>query len=82
MKIKLFNVFDLTFCKFLIVGIANTIFGTSIMFIFYNVFDFSYWYSSMANYIFGSILSYFLNKYLRFEINIQWVELFPALLLI
>ncbi len=58
---------DKTFWKFIMVGVANTIFGTSIMFIFYNVFHFSYWVSSASNYIFGSILSYFLNKYFTFQ---------------
>jgi len=59
--------FDKTFWKFILVGIANTIFGTGIMFVFYNVFHFSYWVSSASNYIFGSILSYFLNKYFTFK---------------
>jgi len=34
---------------------------------FYNVFHLSYWLSSAANYFFGSILSYFLNKYYTFQ---------------
>lgn len=49
------------------VGIANTLFGTGIMFLFYNVFHLGYWVSSASNYIFGSILSYFLNKYFTFQ---------------
>jgi len=47
--------------------VANTLFGTGIMFVFYNIFHFSYWVSSASNYIFGSILSYFLNKYFTFK---------------
>ncbi len=58
---------DKTFWKFILVGVANTLFGTAIMFIFYNVFGLSYWISSASNYIFGSILSYFLNKYFTFQ---------------
>lgn len=58
---------DKTFLKFIIVGVINTIFGTTIMFVFYNVFHLSYWLSSASNYFFGSILSYFLNKYFTFE---------------
>ncbi len=58
---------DRTFLKFILVGVANTLFGTAVMFIFYNVFHFSYWVSSASNYIFGSILSYFLNKYFTFQ---------------
>lgn len=37
------------------------------MFVFYNVFGLSYWLSSASNYFFGSILSYFLNKYFTFQ---------------
>lgn len=58
---------DKTFLKFILVGIINTLFGTAIMFSFYNIFHFNYWISSGANYFFGSILSYFLNKYFTFE---------------
>ena len=53
--------------KFVMVGIVNTIVGTTIMFVFYNVFHLSYWVSSASNYFFGSILSYFLNKYYTFQ---------------
>ncbi|MBR1770204.1 MAG: GtrA family protein [Bacteroidales bacterium] len=59
--------FDKTFLKFLIVGVINTVFGTAIMFVAYNVFNLSYWFSSFANYFLGSILSYFLNKYYTFR---------------
>lgn len=53
--------------RFIIVGVINTLFGTAIMFIFYNVFHLSYWVSSASNYFFGSILSYFLNKNFTFK---------------
>ncbi len=59
--------FDETFWKFILVGIVNTLFGTGIMFLFYNVFALNYWVSSASNYIFGSILSYFLNKHFTFR---------------
>ena len=59
--------FDKTFGKFIIVGIINSIFGTAVMFAFYNLLHFDYWISSAANYFFGSILSYFLNKYFTFQ---------------
>ncbi len=58
---------DKTFWKFAAVGVANTLFGTAIMFLFYNVFHLSYWVSSASNYVLGSILSYFLNKYFTFQ---------------
>lgn len=66
---KLKKFFDVTMLKFILVGIANTIFGMGIMFLFYNFFHFNYWISSASNYIFGSILSYFLNKYFTFQNN-------------
>ena len=53
------------------VGIVNTIFGTTIMFVLYNVFHQSYWVSSAANYFFGSILSYFLNNFFTFKYK-EW----------
>lgn len=52
--------------KFLIVGVVNTLFGAAIMFGLYNLVGCSYWLSSAANYFFGSILSFFLNKSFTF----------------
>ncbi len=53
--------------KFVIVGIINTIVGTSVMFLLYNLAGVNYWISSASNYIVGSIVSYFLNKYFTFK---------------
>lgn len=61
------NKLDLTPIKFILVGIVNTIVGTSVMFIMYNLFHFNYWISSAANYVVGSIVSYFLNKNFTFQ---------------
>lgn len=58
---------DRTFWKFILVGIINTLVGTSVMFICYNAIHLSYWVSSAMNYIIGSIVSYFLNKYFTFQ---------------
>lgn len=58
---------DKTFIKFVIVGVINTAVGTGVMFAMYNIFHFSYWISTAANYIAGSIISYFLNKYFTFK---------------
>ena len=58
---------DGTFIRFAMVGVVNTIFGTLIMLLLYNVFHLNYWISSASNYIFGSILSYFLNKRFTFR---------------
>ena len=72
MKEKLRSLFDIKMLKFLLVGIVNTLFGTTLMFVLYNCWltkygDLGYWISSGANYFFGSILSYFLNKYFTFK---------------
>ena len=67
MKELIKKFFDKTFWKFILVGVANTLFGTAIMFVFYNVFGLSYWISSASNYVFGSILSYFLNRLFTFR---------------
>lgn len=53
--------------KFLLVGAINTLFGTSIMFLSYNLLHLDYWISSALNYILASILSYFLNKNFTFQ---------------
>ncbi len=58
---------DKTFFRFLLVGAVNTLFGTAVMFVFYNCLHLSYWVSSASNYFFGSILSYFLNRYFTFQ---------------
>ena len=64
---KIKNKFDITFVKFILVGIVNTVVGTAVMFIAYNAFHLSYWISSAANYVVGSVCSYFLNKYFTFQ---------------
>ena len=62
---------DQKLLKFLLVGVANTLFGTAIMFSMYNFLHCNYYLSSFCNYFFGSILSYFLNKYFTFEYKKQ-----------
>ena len=59
--------FDIKFLKFVLVGIINTIFGTAIMFLLYNLANFGYWGSSAVSYILASILSFFLNKNFTFR---------------
>ena len=69
MKIKdlASKLYHSTLIRFGLVGVANTLVGAAIMFVLYNVFGVSYWISSACNYIFGSILSYVLNKYFTFR---------------
>lgn len=63
-----------TAIKFIIVGIINTIIGTTVMYVAYLLFellkvnnDVNYWISSALNYIIGSIVSYYLNKNFTFK---------------
>lgn len=58
---------DKTVIKFLLVGIFNTLVGGGTMFLLYNLAHCSYWFSSAANYVIGSIISFFLNKYFTFQ---------------
>lgn len=61
------TLFDIKTIKFIIVGLINTLVGTAIMFLLYNIFSCSYWVSSSTNYIVTSILSYVLNKHFTFN---------------
>lgn len=70
---KIKGLFDATLWKFLLVGVANTLVGTAVMFGLYNLAglyrwgEAGYWISSAANYVVGSVLSYFLNRYFTFQ---------------
>ncbi len=61
------KLFDKTVIKFLIVGVINTLVGTGVMFLLYNLAHLPYWPSVCANYLCGGIVSYFLNKYFTFQ---------------
>ena len=64
---KLRGLFDASMLKFLLVGVLNTLVGSGIMFLLYNLADAPYWMSVCANYIVGGVVSYFLNKYFTFQ---------------
>jgi putative flippase GtrA len=59
--------FDIKFWKFILVGIVNTLVGNGLQFLFFNLFHWNEWISSLLGYIIGSIMSYFLNKYFTFK---------------
>ena len=61
------KIFDIMTLKFILVGIVNTLVGTGVMFLLYNVFHTGYGIASASNYIVGSVVSYFLNKYFTFQ---------------
>lgn len=81
MKYLIQKLFDRTFLKFILVGVVNTIFGTTIMFVFYNVLHLSYWLSSASNYFFGSILSYILNRLFTFRSNTATQKTLPRFII-
>ena len=58
---------DATVWKFLLVGVANTLVGSGVMFLLYNLAHVHYWVAVCANYVVGGILSFFLNKYFTFQ---------------
>lgn len=61
------KIVDWVTIKFLIVGVINTLVGTTVMFVAYNLLHLNYWVSSAANYVIGSIVSYVLNKHFTFQ---------------
>ena len=58
---------DATFLRFILVGVVNTLVGTGVMYGLYNLARCGYWFSSAMNYVVGSVVSYFLNKYFTFK---------------
>lgn len=64
---SIFKRIDGTFFRFIIVGVINTLVGTGVMFGCYNLLHQGYWVSSAANYIVGSVVSFFLNKHFTFR---------------
>lgn len=77
----MYKLIDSTFGKFILVGIVNTILGTSIMFIAYNVLGFNYWISSLANYFLGSIFSYILNRIFTFKNTLLIKDTLPRFII-
>ena len=73
MRSLLKKIFDPTFFRFILVGVVNTMVGYTVMFSLWNLAglhtwgDVGYWLSSAANYIVGSIVSFFLNKHFTFR---------------
>ena len=61
------KIIDKVTLKFILVGIINTLVGTGTMFLLYNLCGVGYWASSVANYVIGSVVSFFLNKYFTFK---------------
>lgn len=64
---QLKSLLDIRFWKFILIGVVNTLIGSAIMFGLYNLAGQSYWFSTAANYLLTSILSFFLNKHFTFQ---------------
>ena len=73
MRDKLRALLDPTLFRVILVGLVNTAVGYGVMFGLYNLAglhtwgDTGYWLSSAANYIVGSVVSFFLNKHFTFR---------------
>ena len=57
---------DITFFKFVIVGVFNTLLGYTTIMIFYHLIGLKYSTSYLLSYIIGFIISFFLNKHFVF----------------
>lgn len=53
--------------KYALVGLINTIVGCGVMYLAFNVLNWSYGVSSIMNYVVGGALGYVLNKYFTFQ---------------
>jgi len=60
-----------SFFRFIIVGVINTLVGSALIFVLYNVGGLGYWLSSGISYFLASIMSFFLNKYFTFSVK-KW----------
>jgi putative flippase GtrA len=56
-----------TFVRFIIVGIANTIVGLSVMYLLLHAAGLSYWTSTFLGNSVGACVSYFLNRIFTFR---------------
>ncbi|CAH1209232.1 hypothetical protein PAECIP111892_03178 [Paenibacillus auburnensis] len=58
---------NITFFKFILVGVLNTLVGLGSIFILFNTLHFNYWVSTSLGNIIGIICSYVLNKNFTFQ---------------
>ena len=56
-----------TFVRFLIVGVANTLVGLSMMYLFLHLGGLSYWMATFLGNSIGACVSYFLNRKFTFK---------------
>lgn len=65
--IKLKIMKNVTFFKFLLVGVINTGVGLTSIFVLFNVLHLNYWTSTSLGNVIGMICSYILNKKFTFQ---------------
>lgn len=58
--------FDVVTLKFILTGVLNTLVGSAVMFLAYNLLELGYWTASCANYLAGGVVSFLLNKHYTF----------------
>lgn len=78
------RIFSKEFIIYCLVGLVNTLVGTSVAFISLNLFMLSYAAATSLSYLFGSIVSFFLNKKYTFKNKdksfIQFIKFFTTML--
>lgn len=67
MKEFLKDFFNITFWKFILVGMINTMVGMGAMYLYYNLINDNKLIAFTINIVFGSTVSYFLNKNFTFK---------------
>ncbi len=61
---KITDIFNKSFIKFLLVGVLNTLLSMVLMFVLEGL---GYWLSTSIAYVAGAIVSFFLNRYFTFK---------------
>ncbi|MFC4769957.1 GtrA family protein [Effusibacillus consociatus] len=60
-----------SFIRFLLVGVLNTLVGLSSIYVFLNVFELNYWWSTFLGNGVGAVCSYFLNRSFTFRSDVS-----------
>lgn len=66
---KKVHVFDATFRRYTVIGVANMIFCTGIMYLLYNLTTLESWFCALVNHALGGVISYIFNKRYVFRVK-------------
>jgi putative flippase GtrA len=70
MLFKLLKIFfTKEFLNFIIIGVLNTLLGLGIIFLFLNIVELNYWYSTLIGNTIAAVFSYYMNKIHTFKYN-------------